>query len=65
MYGEMKSESGIHRYCEIKEIIFNPKYVSDELIESCRKIYPDCSLRVMSNEEAEKSNDDIFQIVMI
>ena len=65
MYGEMKSESGIHRDCEIKEIVFNPKYVSDELIESYRKAYPDCPFRVMSNEEATKYNEDIFQIVMI
>lgn len=65
MYGEMKSESSIHRDYEIEETVFNPKYVSDELIEACRKIYPDCSLRVMSYEEADKSNDDIFQIVMI
>lgn len=64
MYGEMKSENSIHKDYEIEEIVFNPKYVSDELIESCRKIYPDCSLRVMSNEEAEKSNEDIFQIVI-
>lgn len=65
MYGEMKSESGIHRYCEIEEIVFNPKYVSDELIESYRKAYPDYPIRVMSNEEVTKSNEDIFQIVMI
>lgn len=65
MYGEMKSESSIHRDYEIKEIVFNHKYVSDELIEACRKIYPDCSLIVMSNEETDKSNEDIFQIVMI